>query len=482
MKRLHPDTLSELDASVALPEYDLAAVRPGIVHLGLGAFHRAHMAMYTDKAIAVSGGSWRIVGVSLRSNTVAQQLAPQGCLYSVMSEDADGAQLRVIGAVGEVLFAPDDPAAVAARIADEQTRIVSLTITEKGYALAADGRSLDAYDETVAADLRQPERPASAIGLLALGLRQRFASGGAPLTVISCDNLSQNSKVLRGVLVQYLQQFAPEVLDWLEEHVAFPCTMVDRIVPATSDAQRQRQSQALGLQDEGAVATEPFHQWFIENEFATPRPDWEAAGAQVVYDVTPYEKIKLGLLNATHTAIAHYGQLASLETVDAVMASPAWRRVVEALIDDDLVPALAVPSGFDMAAYREALLGRFGNPVLGHHCAQIAQDSSEKIAQRWLPVLAQGSHGELPAQLLRALAAWVYVVLFTDLPLVDSKATKLNAVRSKPGDLGLRIVTVLETARINATTVHEFPRCCTVIAEYVQRLQQEGTQALLSTP
>lgn len=477
MERLHPDTLDLLDPAIARPAYDVGTVRPGIVHLGLGAFHRAHMAMYTDKAIAVSGGSWRIIGVSMRSDAVARQLRPQGCLYSVMSEDAQGAQVRVIGALSNVLVAPENPGAVADAIADSAIHIVSLTITEKGYALAADGRTLDAYDEAVAADLANPENPCSAIGLLALGLIRRHAAGGAPLTVMSCDNLIGNSRLLQSVLAQYLGKVAPDILPWLDSDVAFPCTMVDRIVPAATDAQRERQEARLGLCDAAAVCTEPFHQWFIENDFATPRPDWEAAGAQVVFDVAPYERIKLGLLNAAHSAIAQFGQLAGLETVDQVMAQPRWREQIETLMDEDLIPALDQPAGFDMAHYRRALLERFSNPVLGHRCAQIAQDSSDKIAQRWLPVLARSDAPEVT----RALAAWVYVVLFTQLPLDDARAATLNALRTKPGALALRIANVLETARITSTSVYNFRGCCEAVAHWVEQLQSGGAEALLQT-
>lgn len=468
--RLSPDTLAALDSDVQVPGYEIDDVRPGIVHLGLGAFHRAHMAMYTDKAIAVSGGSWRIIGVSMRSSAVAEQLKPQGCLYSVLSEDVQGPQLRVIGALQDVLVAPQDPEAVVNAIADASIHIVSLTITEKGYALADDGRSLNGYDDAIAADLANPTQPRSAIGLLALGLERRMSTSAAPLTVMSCDNVSENSRVLRGVLAQYLQRTALEVIAWMDEHVTFPCTMVDRIVPASTPVQRDRQAQLLGAHDAAALATEPFHQWFIENDFATARPDWEAAGAQVVFDVAPYERIKLGLLNAAHTAIAHYGLLAGLQTVDAVMSDEKLGAVIASLMDEDLIPALNVPSGFDMAAYRNALVERFSNPVLDHRCEQIAQDSTEKIAQRWLPLLAQSDAP--PPQLIKALAVWVHLVLNTEVPLIDAKAKILDAIRKKPAELGLRIVSVLETARITSTSVPAFQDCCQEIRRYIETIEQ----------
>ena len=304
MHRLHPSTLTESNADVRRPAYARAQLRTGIVHLGIGAFHRAHQAVYTDDAMHLSAPDWGIVGVSLRSAATAARLNPQDGLYSVLSRDAETSELRVVGAVQRVLVAPRELPAVIAAIADPATRIVTLTITEKGYALAADGRSLDVQDPAVRADLADPEHPVSALGVLALGLRARAAQGDAPLSILSCDNLAHNSRRLRGVLVEYLQQCFPQILDWIAHSTAFPCSMVDRIVPAMSAAGVDEQAAALGLRDEAAVSTEPFSQWIIEDDFAAGHPPWERVGAQLVDDIEPYENIKLRLLNASHSAIA----------------------------------------------------------------------------------------------------------------------------------------------------------------------------------
>ncbi|MCK5885644.1 MAG: mannitol dehydrogenase family protein, partial [Alcanivorax sp.] len=426
MNRLNAQTLGELSTEVKQPAYDRGKLRPGIVHLGLGAFHRAHQALYTELAMAHAGGNWGIIGVSLRSENVSRQLLPQDGLYSVMSEDAAGSNLRVVGAITDVLVAPREPRRVTAAIADPQIQIVTLTITEKGYCLAADGKSLNVEDRAIAADLADPEHPCTAVGLLALGLRERLHGGGAPLTILSCDNLSENSTLLHAVLQDYLAASFSDVLPWLASSTAFPCSMVDRIVPGMTLQKRARQEALLGVVDEGAVATEPFSQWIIEDCFAADRPDWESVDVQVVDDILPYENIKLRLLNASHSAIAYCGLLAGKETVDQVMADPALRSYVQQLMEQDLMPALDAPPGFDLSDYRDQLLQRFSNPCLHHRCQQIAMDGCEKIGQRWLPILQAG---EGCRALLIALSAWCQFVLHTDYELDDPKASQLFAWR-----------------------------------------------------
>lgn len=476
MQRLHPDALDALARNVRTPAYDRSRLRPGILHLGIGAFHRAHQAVYTEDAMERSGPDWGIVGVSLRSPDVSRQLTPQDGLYSVWSEDGDGRELRVVGAVQKVLVAREELAAVVAALADPAIRIVTLTITEKGYALAADGRSLDVVDVQVARDLQHPAQPASAVGVLALGLQARQEAGGAPLTVISCDNLSENSTRLRGLLREYLALTFPGVLPWLERAVTFPCSMVDRIVPAMTSEQGDRQARALGCIDEGAVSTEPFSQWIIEDDFASARPDWDAVGVQLVRDILPYENIKLRLLNASHSAIAYCGLLAGRETVDAVMADPGLRQFVTQLMTEDLMPALQAPPGFDLAAYRDALLVRFSNPCLGHRCAQIAMDGSEKISQRWLPSLQVAAS----SRLRRALAAWCYFVLCTDYPIDDPRGEQLEALRHAEGPLAECLSAVLACARIDSASVADYDGLLRELERDIATLARQGIAVLVA--
>lgn len=475
MNRLGSDTLHSLAGNVRRPAYDRARLRPGIVHLGIGAFHRAHQAVFTEDAMERGGPGWGIVGVSLRSANVSHQLTPQDGLYSVCSEDGSGYELRVIGAVQAVLVARENLPAVLAAIADDSISIVTLTITEKGYTLASDGRSLDTSDEQVAADLNNPNEPVSAVGLLALGLKSRFDAGGASLTVLSCDNLSENSTLLSILLREYLAETFPQVLPWIADSVTFPCSMVDRIVPVMTEARRGIQSDALGCIDKGAVSTEPFKQWIIEDDFAAGRPDWHEVGVQLVTEILPYENIKLRLLNASHSAIAYCGLIAGMETVDEVMADPFLRGFVERLMAEDLMPVLDVPTGFDLAAYRDDLLARFSNPTLGHRCEQIAMDGSEKITQRWLATLQVAAAPRLRC----ALTAWCYVVLFTGLCLDDPRSEKMYALRQSGASQVDRLSGVLACARIGSDTMPGFSGLLRDLVRDIEVIDTQGIHYLL---
>lgn len=413
----------------------------------------------------------------MRSDSVARTLCPQQNLYSVMSEDAGSHSLRVVGVLCDVLVAPLQMDTVIAAIANPATQIITLTITEQGYLLAADGKSLDMSSAAVVRDLAHPEQPLSAIGLLALGLYRRFQQSRAALTVISCDNLGENSARLRSVLDDYLAASFPEVGSWMAEFVAFPCSMVDRIVPASNEAQLQRQGQLLGLRDEAAVCTEPFRQWIIENKFATPVPAWQAVGVQLVDDVRPYEAVKLRLLNASHSAIAYTGLLAGKKTVDQVMAEPQLRVFIEQLMARELVPALAAPAGFDLPNYCEALQARFSNPCLQHRCAQIAMDGSEKVSQRWLPSLSAVPDDGL---LVKALSCWVYFILESDHTIADPRAEQLLALRDSTAPLLNRVQGVLACARIAATNAPKFDSLCEQISRDLSLLAAGGVTALFA--
>ncbi|EEB78446.1 Mannitol dehydrogenase rossman domain family [marine gamma proteobacterium HTCC2148] len=475
MPRLTKASLGELSVSVELPTYDRDSIEAGIVHLGIGAFQRAHQAVYTDQAMNLSGGNWGIIGVSLRSDTVARQLLPQDCLYSVLSEGGVEQSLRLVGSVTQVLFAPTQLDEVVSAIAAETTAIITLTITEKGYCTGPDGHSLDRSNPVIEADLAAPEAPRSAIGLLALGLRRRQSLGNSPVTVISCDNVAANGQVIACVLKEYTELAFPELSAWLQHNTSCPSSMVDRIVPASTEAQQLRQSQMLGLTDCSAIATERFSQWIIEDNFCSPRPDWRAAGVQYVENIAPYEEIKLRLLNASHSAIAYCGLLAGKEFVDQVVTDRQLGEFVETLMNDDLMPALNAPSDFDIEGYKSQLLARFRNPCLGHRCEQIAMDGSEKIGHRWLPVL-QGS-GE-NSKLIVALAAWCYLVLYTDIAISDPKEAQLLQLRARRDDSRLR--ELLACARVTQRTVTSVDSLCRQIEQKIDKLAQGGILALVS--
>lgn len=411
-----------LPASVQAPGYDRAAQAAGIVHIGIGAFHRAHQAVYTDDTMRAGERDWGIVGVSLRSPGVAAQLNPQDGLYTVSTRSAAGTGLRLIGAVQKVLVAVDEPQAVIDAIAASTTHIVSFTVTEKGYLRRSDGTL----------DLDAAKGPSSLYRFIGAGLSARKAKGLPGLTLLSCDNLANNGAVLKALMRQYLAVEYPVLVDWFDRECRCPATMIDRIVPATTDADRAAIEAELGVRDEGAVVTEGFSQWVIEDDFAGPRPRWEQIGAQLVADVAPYETAKLRMLNGAHSALAYIGLGAGHDYVHQAIADPEIRPVIEWLMRDEAAPTIDAAPGQDLSAYADALLDRFANPALHHRLIQIAMDGSQKIPQRWLETLAwHQARGARCSSLEAAIAAWI-VFLRSDHPIDDPLADRLRAAAAGP--------------------------------------------------
>lgn len=405
MTRLSETRLSTLPADVVRPGYDRAQVRRGVVHLGIGAFHRAHQAVVFDDAMAAGDLRWGITAVSLRSPGVRDRLAPQDGLYTLVERDGSHERARVIGAIGPVLVAPEDPSAVVAALAAPDTHIVTLTITEKGYKLREN--RLDPDDAEVAHDLRNPAAPRSAVGFLVAGLAARRAAGLAPFTTISCDNLPHNGRLLRDAVLAMAQHHDAELAEWIEREAAFPQTMVDRIVPATDDDDIAAFRARTGIEDQALVKTEPFLQWVIEDRFCGPRPDFAALGVQLTGDVAPWEEAKLRLLNGAHSGIAYLGGLAGVEFVHEFVAHPAARRFVD-LLWDESAATLNPPPGLDIAQYRADLMARFANPALQHRTRQIAMDGSLKLPQRLLaPIATRLERGESIDALALAATAWM---------------------------------------------------------------------------
>jgi len=406
-KRLSNATLASLPAGAGLPRYDRAAVTPGVVHLGFGAFHRAHQAVIFEAALDTGDLRWGITGASLRSAGVRDEIDPQDGLYTMVTRDGAGDDLRVIGAVREVLVAPENPAALVARLAHPETHIVTLTVTEKGYKLDPATGALLGNDPDVAADLAKLAEPRTAPGFLAAALQARRAAGIPPFTAISCDNLPHNGRRLEQAVLAVARAHDPSLAEWIEQEGAFPETMIDRIVPATTAADIVALEASLGLVDQAMVKGEPFLQWVIEDRFCGPRPDFERLGVQVTSSVAPWEEAKLRLLNGAHSGIAYLGGLAGIDFVHEVVAIPAFARFVEALWDE-AEATLSPPPGLDVAAYRVALMERFANPALQHRTRQIAMDGSQKLPQRLLaPIAARRAKGLGVDALALAVAAWM---------------------------------------------------------------------------
>lgn len=484
--RLNQQSLRSLPANIQRPAYDPSVVGIGIVHLGIGAFHRAHQAVYTDAAIAHAGGNWGICGVSLKSPTVRDQLAAQDGLYAVRSVSPMGDAWRVVGSVREVLFAPEQMTDVIARIARAETKIVSLTVTEKGYC-ANIGQREPLWDlPDIVNDLMHADQPVSVLGVLAAGLHERFRKRGAPLTIISCDNLPENGAVLEALVHQFTARIHPQIMPWLRESVRFPSSMVDRIVPATKPADLADALTALGVEDFGVVRAEPFSQWVIEDNFAAERPAWDAVGAQFVADVKPFEKMKLRMLNGSHSLMAYLGYLAGYETIAQTINDPSFERTVRALMQE-AETTLEPIDGVDFSAYGKQLISRFGNPANGHRCAQVAMDGSQKIPQRWIAVAGERlANGEDVNAIALATAGWIRYVYGTDehdekIAMHDPLASEFAAISAKHAYDALSFADAILRIESIFGALGRNPAFAAPVKRYVSQLFRDGAQATVES-
>ena len=429
-------TTTDLTADIAVPAYDRE--RPsGIVHLGTGAFHKAHQAVYTDAALAKSGGDWMITGVSLRSADVANALNPQDGLYTLLVRGPEGVAPRVIGSIARVLVAPQDPAAVLETLAAPATKVVSLTITEKGYGLDPATGGLDRSFAPVAADLATPERPQSAVGFIVEALRLRRERGLGGFTVLCCDNLPNNGKVVRRLVGEFAAARDPELATFIARSVTFPSTMVDRITPASTETTFADTLALTGREDLAAVETEPFSQWIVEDDFVAGRPDWEAGGALFVSDVAPYEKMKLRMLNGAHSMLAYSGFLAGHKYVRDVMGDADLSLLIARHMDAAARTLDPVP-GVDTEQYAAELRTRFANPAIAHQTYQIAMDGTQKLPQRILePATIALERGWPLDAYAFAIAAWMrYALAVTEAgeayALRDPREAEIRALAGGP--------------------------------------------------
>lgn len=472
--RLHPDSLARLPAPVARPGYRRAQLRHGIVHLGLGAFVRAHLAEVTEQAVQQSRDlRWGIVGVSMRHGDTRDALAPQQGLYTLALRDAapDGAarqRLRVIGCVVELLVAPEDAQAVAERIAHADTCIVSLTITEKGYAGV---------------------EPGSAVDLIVRGLALRRARRRAGLTLLSLDNLPGNGRQLAAKVRALAACTDAALPGWIDANCSFPNSMVDRIVPRTTAADIDMIDAALGLHDAAPVVGEPFFDWAVEDRFVAGRPAWDRDTVRFVADAAPWEQVKLRLVNGAHSQIAYLGAMAGWSTVDAAVTRSELAAHIDALLRDELEPTLPPLQGWDRDAYRAALMTRWRNPALAHRCQQIAMDGSQKIPQRWIRPLAERIAARQPIRRLAlGVAAWLHYLRGVDeaghaYPIDDPLAATLRELLESASRAG----GVAEQLRMLTGLVPVFgelaghPALVEAMAPAWQALRGQGVAATLRT-
>ena len=484
MKRLSESTLHSLPADVQRPGYDRRQLHTGVVHLGIGAFHRAHQAILFDDAARKGDMRWGVVGASLRSASVRDSLVPQDCLYSVVERKDREEGIRIIGVLRDVMVVTENSAALVNVMASPDTHLVTLTVTEKGYHLDPATGKLIENSADVIADLANLTQPRTAAGLIVAALSKRRAAGLKPFTAISCDNLPHNGQRLMNAVLDIALKHDASLHDWIAAHGAFPETMVDRIVPATDDAAIAGLSERIGVEDRAMIRTEPFLQWVIQNKFAGERPALEELGAQLTDAVAPWEEAKLRMLNGAHSGIAYLGALAGIQYVHEFVALSSGRRFVERLWDESAA-TLSPPSGLDINAYRQALMQRFSNTALQHRTRQIAMDGSQKLPQRLLAAMAIRLQRNLPVEMQSlAVAAWMqwqggkddagnaHVV---DDPLASVTAAKLRGMN----DAGARVAALLSIDAIFPSTLATDPRLRDTLVKWLDMLMKHGSTATL---
>jgi mannitol 2-dehydrogenase len=444
MVALNAGTLRSLPTAVAIPSYDRHRVRPGMVHIGVGGFHRAHQAMYADRLMnAGLALDWGICGVGVLPSDRRMQevLAAQDGLYTLVVKHPDGSlEPRVVGSIVEYLLAPDDPEAVVEKLADGHTRIVSLTITERGYNTDPVTGVFDVSTPDVRADLGPHAALRSTFGLVIEALARRRNRGLPPFTVLSCDNLQGNGDVARRAFTAFATLRDPDLGAWVERAVSFPNSMVDRITPMTTPADVDLLQDRFGVADAWPVVCEPFAQWVVEDRFPTGRPPWEDAGVQLVADVTPYEAMKLRLLNGSHQALAYFAHLDGHHFVHDACRDPLWSRFLRGYMDREVGPTLLAVPGVDLEDYKRTLLQRFSSAAVGDTVARLCAESSALIPKYVLPVIRESlaTGGEVH-RAAAVVASWARFAEGLDdhgrpIVLVDRRADRVRANASRLRD------------------------------------------------
>lgn len=412
---LSTNNLNALSAQVKVPDYDRSEVTPGIVHFGVGGFHRAHQALYLDKLMSQGKAmDFGIIGmgVMLSDARMRDALHSQDCLYTLTEKSPDGTEeTRVVGSIIDYVYSPDDPAAAVKLLADPQIRIVSLTVTEGGYNFDHVKGEFDLKNEHVAADISDLRNEdfsqlRTFYGLVTAALISRWRQETAPFTVMSCDNIQGNGEMAHRMFKAFAGAVDSELAEWIEGHVSFPNSMVDRITPETTDADRADISEKFGYVDEWPVVCENFTQWVLEENFVNDRPPYEDVGVEVVNDVVPYELMKLRLLNASHQGLCYFGYLAGHRLVHDVMADHRFQDFLLAYMEREGTPSLQPLPGVDLDAYRKELIDRFGNSAVKDTVARLCAESSDRIPKWLLPVVRENlATGNAPVTLSAAIVA-----------------------------------------------------------------------------
>jgi len=390
--RLNQNNLRQIPESVSIPEYKRSGISSGIVHVGVGNFHRTHEAYYTEQLLSSGENEWGICGICLleRDLKMYQTLVDQDGLYSLMIRKPDGKlKVNVIGSIVEYLYAPADPGSVIEKMADPGIKIISLTITEGGYNYDPSTGQFLFSEPDIQWDLVHPEHPRTIFGYLTAAFHLRKKNGLPGLSVLSCDNIQQNGKVCKQMLMTYIRECKPELTAWVEDKVSFPNSMVDRITPVTSKQDMEELRTKYQVEDNWPVVCEPFIQWIIEDDFSQGRPPWEKAGVQFVREVEPYEKMKIRLLNAGHSLLGFTGTLFGYSTIDETIRNPLIVSKLSGFMDQEVSPLLGFMEGIDLEAYKSSLIQRFANPYIGDQLSRICGESSSKIPKFLLPTIEE---------------------------------------------------------------------------------------------
>ncbi|SDH14151.1 fructuronate reductase [Vibrio xiamenensis] len=485
--RLKLSSLEQAHAQIKPSQRSLGA-GVGIVHLGFGAFHRAHQALITDTAMREHGGDWKIVGVSWGRSGVEQQLAPQDNLYSVGVGYNDDLAIQIVGSVHEILTAKQSDQ-VLKYMSSPAVKIVSLTVTEKGYCHLPATGDLDLSHPLIVHDLANIDAPQSAVGFIVAALKTRQQNGIKAFTPMSCDNLPENGHVLEKVVLQFAKQLDENLYQWIKQQVSFPCTMVDRIVPRTTEQDVAKIEHALGLEDQGCVMTEPFLQWVIEDKFVDGRPQWEATSidnVQITENVAAFEEMKLRLLNGTHSAMAYLGYLAGYQTVAQTIHDSDFARFIRNMMDVEITPSIAIQD-VDLEHYKDQLIARYQNTALQHRTWQIAMDGSQKLPQRLLRTLDYAlAHQISTPCIYLTVAAWMTYVSGVDeqgqtIDVQDPLSEQFAAIWQQYGqNLPTVVSKFLAIDKIFSPQLARNPEVIKELTHALEQIVQHGAKASVS--
>lgn len=488
MNRLGLNLLKTINEPILKPNYKPSAHGVGIVHIGIGAFHRGHQAEFTDDAIAKYGGNWRILGVSLRSDTVGKQLNPQDGLYTVTESSPVGKSTRIIGSIEKVLVAPEDPQKVIDAIAADSVHIVTITVTEKGYHFNTTKGSLNTSSKDIVHDIAHPNSPKTMLGFIVAACEKRMLTHGQRLTVISCDNLSENGQICQRAVTALAHKTNSTVASWIKHNVAFCSSMVDRIVPAVTDEHRQRFSAEHGFRDDGMILTEPFKQWVIENNFCTTHPHWEKVGVLFVNSVADFERLKLRTLNGTHSMLAYCGALLGYKWIHEAASDPLLLKLAIGQMRDEMQDTFQVPKGFKIEDYQQTIISRFKNDEIPYATHQVAMDGSQKIMQRLLyPAIELLEKNRAPAVITAALACWIRYLQGKDevglgYKINDPMSDQLESIVAQYAeDPRALINTLYRETSIFPSKLIENERFTQRLIDNLTLIQQQGVRAFLQT-